>query len=116
MWYYFAKVVLTVVLIIAISEAAKRSSLIGAILASIPLVSVLSIIWLYHETKDVARIVALAKSIFLLVLPSLVLFVSLILLLRIQLEFYFSLGISIAVTVTCYFLMIYSLAKLGIKL
>lgn len=115
-WYYIAKVVLTVVLIIAISEAAKRSSLLGAILASVPLVSVLGMIWLYHETKDVARIATLAKSIFWLVLPSLVLFVSLTLLLRKQLEFYSSLSISIAVTVACYFLMIYSLAKFGIKL
>ena len=116
MAYYITKVVLTTVLIIAISEVAKRSSLFGAILASVPLVSVLAMIWLYYETKDVARIAVLAKSIFWLVLPSLALFVSLPLLLKKQFEFYSSLGLSIMITVVCYFLMIYSLGKLGIKL
>jgi hypothetical protein len=69
-------------LVLAISEIARRSSFAGALLASIPLVSVLAIIWLYVDTKDVAKVSALSTSVFWLVLPSLVLFVTLPVLLK----------------------------------
>ena len=68
------KVLLTAVLVVAISEAAKRSTLLGGILASLPLTSLLAIIWVYGETGDTARIANLSVSIFWYVLPSLVLF------------------------------------------
>ena len=64
MIYYIAKISITVLLIIAISEISKRSTLIGAILASVPLVSVLAIIWLYVDTNDVQKVAALSTSIF----------------------------------------------------
>ena len=54
MTYYLVKIAVTTGLIVIISEVAKRSSLVGAILASIPLVSVLAMIWLYIDTKDAA--------------------------------------------------------------
>lgn len=100
----------------AISEIAKRSSFAGAILASIPLVSVLAMIWLYIDTEDVTRVNALATSVFWLVLPSLALFVTLPLLLKQGLNFYLSMGISIGITVGCYFLMISVLNHYGVKL
>ena len=53
MSFYLLKIIVTTGLIVIISEIAKRSSLIGAILASIPLVSVLAMLWLYVETRDV---------------------------------------------------------------
>ena len=56
MIYYIIKVAISATLIVAISEVSKKSSLIGGILASIPVVSVLAMIWLYSETKDVAKI------------------------------------------------------------
>ncbi len=114
--YYLLKIAVTTVLIVVISEVAKRSSLIGAILASVPLVSVLAMIWLYVDTKDVAKVSALASSVFWLVLPSLALFLSLPLLLKHGLNFYLSLGISVAVTVVCYFFMVTALNHYGIKL
>ena len=82
MGYYLTKIAVTTVLIVLISEIARRSSLIGAILASIPLISVIAMVWLYIDTKDVTRITALSQSIFWLVLPSLALFVSLPLLIK----------------------------------
>ena len=51
--YYFLKVLISALLIVAISELAKRSSLMGAIFASIPLVSVLAMIWLYIDTQNI---------------------------------------------------------------
>lgn len=107
--YYFLKIALTAVLVVAISEIAKRSSFIAAMLASIPLISVLAIIWLYIDTKDAEKVSALAENIFWFVLPSLALFVTLPLLLKQGLNFYLSLSISISITVACYGLMIFIL-------
>src|SRR6478609_5715250 len=70
MLYATLKVLITSILVVAVSEAAKRSSLFGALLASLPLVSVLAFIWLYIETGDIEKIASLAQAIFWLVLPS----------------------------------------------
>lgn len=116
MSYYLVKIVITTALIVLISEIAKRSTLAGAILASVPLISVLAMIWLYVDTKDVTKVIDLATSVFWLVLPSLALFVTLPLLLKQGLNFYLSMSISIGITVGCYFLMISLLNHYGAKL
>jgi hypothetical protein len=116
MAYYIVKIITTTILIVAISEIAKRSSFMGAVLASIPLVSVLAMIWLYIDTKDISKVSSLSTSIFWLVIPSLVLFISLPILLRQGLNFYLSISISIVITITSYWLMIYVLNYFGVKL
>jgi len=114
--YYLVKIVITTLLVVLIAEIAKRSTLAGAILASVPVISVLAMIWLYVDTRDVARVSVLASSVFWLVLPSLVLFVTLPLLLKQGLNFYLSMSISIGVTVGCYYLMISLLNHYGMRL
>lgn len=114
--YYIIKVAISAGLIVAISEIAKRSTLLGGVLASLPLVSVLAIIWLYVETRDVDKVSALAASVFWLVLPSLALFVALPLLLRQGFNFYISLGLAVGITAACYGLMMVALTHYGIKL
>ena len=52
MLYYATKVIITALLIVLISEISKRSTLAGSILASIPLVSVLAMMWLYIDTQN----------------------------------------------------------------
>jgi hypothetical protein len=116
MAYYITKFMITAILIVIISEVAKRSSFIGAVLASIPITSVMAMIWLYADTKDVTRVSNLAKSIFWLVLPSLALFVILPILLKRGLNFYLSIAISIGVTAGCYWLMVSILTFFKIKL
>lgn len=116
MMYYLVKIVITTASIVLISEVAKRSSLIGALLASIPLVSVLAMLWLYIDTKDAMKVSALATSVFWLVIPSLALFLTLPLLLKAGINFYFSLGLSIGLTVLCYWLMVTILGHFGVKL
>lgn len=116
MWYYFTKIAVSAVLIVAISEIAKRSSLLGAVLASVPLISIIAMIWIYHETGDTAKISALAFNIFWLVFPSLALFIILSILLKSGLSFYASLGISLGVTIICYFAMLVALKYFGIQL
>ncbi len=116
MAYYVIKLVITAVLIVLISEISKRSSFVAAILASVPLVSVLAILWLYIDTKDVGKISALTTSIFWLVIPSLAFFITLPVLLKQNINFYLSLGVSIAITVGCYFLMVTVLSRYGVRL
>lgn len=116
MTYYVLKILVTTVLVVLISEISKRSSLAGAVLASVPLVSVLAMIWLYVDTRDVEKISALASSIFWLVLPSLALFLVLPLLLKIGWGFYASLGTAILATVLSYFATVQALGYFGVKL
>ena len=56
------KIAVTAILVVAISEVAKRSSLLGAVLASIPLTSVLAMIWLYVDTGDPEKAAELATG------------------------------------------------------
>jgi hypothetical protein len=116
MVYYLIKIAITTVLIVVISEIAKRSSFAGALLASIPLISVLAMFWLYVDTKDITKVSALATSVFWLVLPSLALFVALPLLLKQGLHFYLSISLSIGFTIGCYWLMVTILNYYGVKL
>ncbi len=64
MLYYSLKIAITTVLIVIISEIAKRSTLMGGILASIPPISVLAIIWLYADTKNTELISEFSMSVF----------------------------------------------------
>ena len=116
MVYYIIKVAVSALLIVAIAEISKRSSLIGAIFASVPLVSVLAMTWLYIDTRNTDKVAALASGIFWLVLPSLALFVALPVLLKQGIDFYLSMTISIAITVACYWLMVTLLGHFGIEL
>lgn len=68
------KVLITAVLVVAISEIGKRSSFAGALLASLPLTSLLALIWLYRDTGDALQSAQMARGIFWLVLPSLLFF------------------------------------------
>ncbi len=116
MVYYVVKILVTTGLVVAISEFARRSTLIGAILASVPLVSVLAMIWLYWQTRDAAQVAALSRSVKWLVIPSLALFVLLPMLLERAWNFYVSLAVSIGATVACYYVLIALLRHYGIRL
>jgi len=114
--YYIFKILITALLVVLVSELARRSSFYGALLASVPLISVLAMVWLYVETKDTARIASLSGSIFWLVLPSLALFIVLPLMIRAGVNFYVSMLVGIAVTGLCYWLMVGVLGRFGVEL
>jgi hypothetical protein len=114
--YYILKILITTLLIVLISEIAKRSSFVGAMLASVPLVSVLAMLWLYIDTKNISKVSALSSAIFWLVLPSLTLFITLPLLLKQGINFYLSISLSIGITIFSYWLMISVLNHFGVKL
>jgi hypothetical protein len=116
MLYTAIKVLITAVLVVAISEAAKRSTVLGGIVASLPLTSLLAFIWLYGETGDSGKIASLSVSIFWYVLPSLVLFIALPMLLARGIDFWLSLMIASALTFAAYLLMTALLARFGVTL
>jgi hypothetical protein len=110
------KVLTTAVLVVAASEAAKRNVTVGAILASLPLTSLLAMIWLWTDTRDPEKVAALAHGIFWLILPSLTLLVALPVLLRRGVPFVPSLLAGIALTVASYFAMLWVLKRIGIEI
>lgn len=110
------KIALSALLIFAISEIARRNQFAGSVLASIPLISVLAMIWLYRDTRDVAKVAQFSWDVFWLVIPSLVLFVVLpVLLVKARMGFYAALAISMGATAGAYFLMIWVTRVLGFK-
>lgn len=116
MTYYALKVLVSAIVVVAVSEIAKRSSLLGGVLASLPLVSILAFTWLYVDTKSTEKIAALSYSIFWLVLPSLTLFVALPLLLKRTGNFYLSLIGAIAIMAVFYSVMAVVLRRFDIEL
>ncbi len=72
--YYSVKILVSVIIILLVSEVSKRSVFLGAIAVSLPLVSLISICWLYYETHDVGKVSSLSWEIFWLVIPSLMFF------------------------------------------
>jgi hypothetical protein len=116
MLYYATKVILSAVIIVVVSEVAKASPGLGALIKSLPLISILAMIWLYVDTQDAGKISELSISTFWLVLPTLPMFLVLPALLKSGIGFYASLAASIAVMATCYAVAVPILARFGITL
>jgi hypothetical protein len=116
MLYTALKVAITAVLVVAIAEVSKRSTAFGAVVASLPLTSLLAFVWLYGETGDTVKVAALAQNIFWYVLPSLVLFIALPLLIQNGFGFWVSLLAASALTFVAYLAMSAVLARFGVSL
>ncbi len=116
MLYYVIKVIISALLIVAVSEIAKRSTGFAALVASLPLTSLLAFVWLHMETASPDKIADLSSQIFWLVLPSLLLFLLLPLLLKHGLSFWVSLGLSMAATAGCYIALLPLLRRMGVNL
>lgn len=116
MLQYAIKVLLTAAVVVAVSEIARRSNFWAALLASIPLTSVLAFVWLYLDTGSTAKVADLSIGIFWLVIPSLLLLVLLPLLLRAGWTFWLSLAASMIATSLAYLAMVWLLRRAGIGL
>ena len=116
MIYILIKTLITAVVIVAVSEIARRSSLLAGLIASIPLVSFLAIIWLYWETKDSQKIVDLSYSIILMIIPSLTFFIVLPFVMKLQFSFVTSMIVATVSTIIAYWLFIVLLGKFGISI
>ena len=99
--YLVLKALLSGIVVAAASEVARRSSVLGAVLISLPLTSILAAIWLYRDTRDTGEVASLSWSILWVIVPSLVFFVVLPLALR-SLGFWTSLLLACAATALAY--------------
>lgn len=112
---FFLKIIVSVAVVVAVSEIAKRQSLLAALLAALPLTSLLAIVWLHIEAAPNERIAQLSLQIFWLVLPSLALFLVLPWLLRLGWSFWASLGVATASSLVCYLALLPVLRWLGLN-
>lgn len=113
MTHYLIKLILSAAIIVIVSELAKRQPAWAGALASLPLVSLLGIIWLYADTRSAEQVSALSMSIFWLVLPSLIFFLALPMLLKHGLGFTWSLTIAIVAMLAGYGLMLLGMRQFG---
>lgn len=116
MAYLIAKTLLTALAVAAISELSRRYSMVAALLASLPLTSILAFVWMYAEQKDAAAVTQLSYSVFWLVLPSLAFFLLLPLLLKTGTNFYLALLLSCMGMALFYGAYIYALRRMGVSL
>lgn len=116
MLYFVVKAAISGLLIAAISEVARRSPGFGALIASLPLVSVLGMMWLWRDTHDPTRMAAHVGATFWYVVPSLPMFLLMPVLLRAGVQFWWVLAAGCALTVLLYALVTLAAARLGIVL
>lgn len=113
---FVIKIIISAILIALISELGKRYAFFASILASLPLVSMLALIWLYKDTHDVQKVIELSHGIFWMVIPSLLLFIALPLFLKAGFDFYKAMFLSCLITSTGYWVYLFILNKLGVNI
>lgn len=114
--YLALKTIMTALIVVGISSLGKKFTLLGGLLASLPLTSILAFIWLYQETKDVSKIIELSYVIFWMVIPSLFFFLCLPWFLKLGWRFYPSLASSALLMVGVYSLYIIIMKKFGVRI
>jgi hypothetical protein len=116
MTYLLLKALLSGLIVAAASEVARRWPGAGALIVSLPLVSLLTFIWLWRDTGDSERIAALSQSTFWFFLPSMPLFLALPLMLRAGLGFWLALALACLLTIALYGLMAWAGPRFGLRL
>tara|TARA_B100000575_G_scaffold276236_1_gene261510 strand:+ start:4457 stop:4804 length:348 start_codon:yes stop_codon:yes gene_type:complete len=109
--YLLLKTVISAIIIVAVSEIAKRYTWTAAIIVSLPLTSLLAFVWLYWDTKDTQKVVELSYSTIVMSLPSFVFFIILPILLKLKQNFIFSIVISIISTAIAYAIFMFFIKK-----
>lgn len=116
MGYLIIKAAISGIIIAIVSEVARRAPGVGALIASLPLISVLGMIWLWRDTGDTVRMAEHAQATFWFVLPSLPMFLVIPLLLNRGMGFWPALTMGCALTVVLYLTMVWVLGLVGIRL
>lgn len=102
MWYLLFKAGISGLLIAAVSDVARRYPGAGALIASLPLISVMGMIWLWHDRPDAQNMAAHAEATFWFVLPSLPMFLLIPALLRHGVNFWVALALGCSLTMGLY--------------
>ena len=108
------KALISGIIVAAVSEVAKRYPGFGGLIASLPLVSVLGMLWLWKDKPDAANMAAHAEGTFWFVLPSLPMFLAIPAMLRAGVNFYVALALGCVLTIALYLGMIALAPRLGI--
>jgi hypothetical protein len=118
MWtsYFFCKCLISGLLVGLISEISRRNPGFGALIASLPLTSILAFIWMYKESQTVETIIALSDGITLIVLPSVIFFILLSNLLKQGWPFYGALCMAGFGLLVIYWIYVKILTLFGFKL
>ena len=116
MLYFTIKALLSGIIIALVSEIAKRSPAAGALVASLPLVSILGMIWLWRDTHDATRMAAHAGATFWYVIPSLPMFLLIPWLLNRGIGFGVALLAGCVLTVVLYLSIMMLAARFGVKI
>jgi hypothetical protein len=116
MWAIAAKALLSGALIVAIAEIGKRLPAMGALVASLPLVSVLGMMLLWHQRPDAENMAIHAEATFWYVLPSLPMFLLIPMLLRGGTNFWIALTAGCIMTVALYMAMMHIGPRFGLRL
>jgi hypothetical protein len=116
MLYLAIKALLSGLIIAIVSEVSRRAPALGALIVSLPLVSLLAIMWLWYDTRDTVRIADHAQATFWYVLPSMPMFLVLPWLLRSGYGFWLSLAGVCVMTIMLYAIMVWTLSRFGITL
>ena len=116
MWAFVAKALLAGVMIAAIAEVGRRLPTAAALIASLPLVSILGMIFLWHSRPDAENMAVHAQSTFWFVLPSLPMFLVIPALLRSGVGFWLALSAGCLLTVLLYLAMVWWGPRVGLRL
>ena len=116
MFYLIIKALLSGVIVAAVSEIAKRWPGLGGLVASLPLVSVLGMMWLWRDTHDPERMAAHATGTFWFVIPSLPMFLLIPAMLKRGTGFWPALAAGCVLPMALYALMVWLGPKLGLRL
>jgi uncharacterized membrane protein (GlpM family) len=115
MGWLVTKYLITAAVVVLVSEVAKRSDRLGGLLAALPLVTVLALIWLYVERQPQSKIANHAWYTFWYVVPTLPMFLAFPLLLP-RLGFWPTLLACVVITVVCFWLFALLVRRFGIEL
>ena len=116
MLYGLIKALLSGLLVGLVSETARRNAALGALFASLPLISVLGMVWLWRDTHDANRLADHAQATFWYVIPSLPMFLFIPALLRRGVGFWPALLAGCALTVVLYGVTVVVAARVGVRL
>lgn len=115
MQYLILKYLVTAGMVVLVSELAKRSDRIGGLIAALPLVTVLTLIWLYVEQQPTAKLSNHAYYTFWYVIPTLPMFLLFPYLIQ-RMSFWLTLGLCVLVTVVLFAIYAVVLRRFGIHL
>ena len=116
MLYLLIKAAISGAIVAAVSEIARRYPGWGGLVASLPLTSLLAMIWLWRDSGDSERVAELSASAFWFIIPSLPMFLVLPALLRSGMAFWLAMALSIAGTLALYAAWFWVAPRVGIKL